>query len=31
VVSGVMFDGDAVWAADVRPVEPQPQADVGQE
>ena len=31
VVSGVMFDGDAVWAADVRPVEPQPQADGGQE
>ena len=31
VVSGVMFDGDAVWAADVRPVEPQSPADVGQE
>jgi hypothetical protein len=27
VVSGVMFDGDAVWAADMRPVAGQPLSD----
>ena len=36
VVSGVMFDGDAIWAADMRPVAPEPVAtqpgsDVGEE
>jgi hypothetical protein len=31
VVSGVMFDGDAVWAADMRPVAPQPVSDAAQE
>ena len=27
VVSGVMFDGDAVWAADIRPIAGQPLSD----
>jgi hypothetical protein len=31
VVSGVMFDGDAVWAADMRPVAVQPLSDGEQE
>jgi hypothetical protein len=31
VVSGVMFEGDAVWAADMRPVADPPLADGGQQ
>jgi len=31
VVSGVMFDGDAVWAADMRPVAVQPPSSDGQQ
>jgi hypothetical protein len=31
VVSGVMFDGDAVWAADMRPVAPQQASDGAEE
>ncbi len=31
VVSGVMFDGDAIWAADMRPVLPPPSSDTEQE
>ena len=31
VVSGVMFDGDAIWAADMRPILPPPSSDTEQE
>ncbi|MFM8805606.1 MAG: hypothetical protein ACKOK8_17165, partial [Planctomycetia bacterium] len=31
VISGVLFDGDTVWAADVRPVDRPAQVDFGQE
>ena len=31
VVSGVMFDGDAIWAADIRPIVPPPSSDTEQE
>ena len=31
VVSGVMFDGDAIWAADMRPILPAPSSDTEQE
>ena len=31
VVSGVMFDGDAIWAADMRPILPTPTSDSEQE
>lgn len=31
VITGVLFDGDTVWAADVRPVDRPEQADFGQE
>lgn len=31
MISGVLFDGDTVWAADVRPIDRPRQPDVGQE
>jgi hypothetical protein len=31
MVSGVMFDGDAIWAADMRPIVPQPSSESEQE
>ena len=31
MVSGVMFDGDAIWVADMRPIVPPPSSESGQE
>jgi len=31
MVSGVMFDGDAIWVADMRPIVPPPSSESEQE